>query len=264
MTKTVSINTLQQLKANGEKFACVTSYDASFTRSICQAGIEVILVGDSLGMVVQGNDSTVPVSIGEMAYHTSCVSRGNNGAFLIADMPFMSYASPEQAIDSASELMRAGAHMVKLEGGEWLAETISILAERGVPVCSHLGLTPQSVNSFGGFLVQGKTDEQAEKIYQDALLVQKSGASLLVLECIPSDLASKISRTLTIPVIGIGAGADTDAQVLVIHDLLGMNTHPPRFVKDFLAGNNSIVDALKSYAQEVRTGVYPANEHSFS
>jgi 3-methyl-2-oxobutanoate hydroxymethyltransferase len=263
MSKPVSINTLQKLKTGGEKFVCVTSYDALFTRAICQAGIEVILVGDSLGMVVQGNDSTLPVSIDEMAYHTRCVSRGNEGAFIIADMPFMSYSTTELAFDSATELMQAGAHMVKLEGGAWLADTIFQLTERGIPVCAHLGLTPQSVNSFGGFLVQGKTDEQAEKIYQDALLVERSGASLLVLECIPSELASRISRELTIPVIGIGAGNGTDAQVLVLHDLLGLNDNPPRFVKDFMAGNDSIVAALEAYANAVRSSEFPTAEHSF-
>ena len=217
----VTVKTLQDLKQKGEKFCCLTAYDATFARLVSEAGAETILVGDSLGMVLQGHDSTVPVTIDDMAYHTSCVARGNRGALVIADMPFMAYATPEQAMANATRLMQAGAQMVKLEGGTWLSETIQQLVERGIPVCAHLGLTPQSVNVFGGFRVQGRTPKGAKSILADAVEIQDAGASLLVLECIPTPLATDISEKLDIPVIGIGAGPGTDAQVLVLHDHAG-------------------------------------------
>jgi 3-methyl-2-oxobutanoate hydroxymethyltransferase len=259
----ITVNSLQQLKEKGEKFVCVTAYDATFARLISEAGAETMLVGDSLGMVLQGHDSTVPVTIEDMAYHTSCVSRGNQGALIMADLPFMSYATPEQTADSATLLMQSGAHMVKMEGGTWLSESISMLVERGVPVCAHLGLTPQSVNVLGGFRVQGRTPKGAKNILADAVEIQDAGASLLVLECVPTELATDISDKLRIPVIGIGAGPGTDAQVLVMHDLLGLSDHTPRFVQNFMTGQDSVQAALSAFVEAVKSGNYPAPEHSY-
>ena len=263
MTK-VTISTLQAHKAAGEKFAVITAYDASFARVVDEAGIEVILVGDSLGMVLQGNDSTLPVTLDDMAYHTQAVSRGSKQPLIIADMPFGSYANLPQALDSAAELMSAGAHMVKLEGGQWLLESITALNERGIPVCGHLGLTPQSVNTLGGYRVQGRDAASAEAILLDARAVAAAGASLLVLECVPTDLAALISTELSIPVIGIGAGPNTDAQVLVLHDMLGLSARTPRFVRNFMDGQQSIQAALSAYNEAVKDGSFPGPEHSFS
>ncbi len=261
--KAVTVRTLHDMKREKRRFSCVTAYDASFARSAEAAGIETILIGDSLGMVLQGHSTTLPVTIADMSYHTRCVSRAVTLPMVIADMPFMSYASQPEAIGNAAELMRAGAHMVKLEGGAWLFDTVKALAERGVPVCSHLGLTPQSVNSFGGWIVQGRNPEDAERILADALGLQEAGASMLVLECVPRELASLITARLSIPVIGIGAGAATDAQVLVMHDLLGMNPRPPRFVRNFLSSGGSIQGALEAYSNAVREGSFPGPEHGF-
>jgi 3-methyl-2-oxobutanoate hydroxymethyltransferase len=222
-----------------------------------------MLVGDSLGMVLQGHDSTIPVTIDDMAYHTTCVARGNVGAMVIGDMPFMSYTTAEQALENATILMQAGAQMVKMEGGTWLSESIQMLVERGVPVCAHLGLTPQSVNVFGGFRVQGRTPKGAKSILADAVEIQDAGASLLVLECVPTELAADISEKLTIPVIGIGAGAGTDAQVLVMHDMLGLSGHTPRFVKNFMEDQATIQDALRAFVEAVKAGEYPTSEHSY-
>ena len=259
----VTVNTLQSLKASGEKFCCITAYDATFARLISEAGAETMLVGDSLGMVLQGHDSTIPVTIDDMAYHTACVSRGNRGALVIADLPFMSYATREQTMASATRVMRSGAQMVKMEGGTWLSESINMLVDRGIPVCAHLGLTPQSVNVFGGYRVQGRTPKGAKSILADAVEIQDAGASLLVLECIPSELAADISSKLTIPVIGIGAGPGTDAQVLVMHDLLGLGEHKPRFVKNFMSGQASAQDALRAFVDAVKNGSYPGPEHAY-
>jgi 3-methyl-2-oxobutanoate hydroxymethyltransferase len=259
----VTVNTLQGLKEKGEKFVCLTAYDATFARLVSEAGAETMLVGDSLGMVLQGHDSTVPVALADMAYHTACVARGNRGALVIADLPFMSYATPEQALHSAAELMRSGAQMVKLEGGTWLSETIHKLVERGIPVCAHLGLTPQSVNVFGGFRVQGRTAKGAKGILADAVEIQDAGASLLVLECVPSPLATDISEKLRIPVIGIGAGPGTDAQVLVLQDMLGLSEHSARFVKNFMTGSDSVQSALANFVQAVKSGSYPGPEHGY-
>jgi 3-methyl-2-oxobutanoate hydroxymethyltransferase len=259
----VTVNTLATLKQSGEKFCCITAYDATFARLVSEAGAETILVGDSLGMVLQGHDSTLPVTIEDMAYHTSCVARGNRGALLIADLPFMSYATPTQTMESATRLMQAGAQMVKMEGGTWLSDSIQMLVERGIPVCAHLGLTPQSVNVFGGFRVQGRTPKGAKSILADAVEIQDAGASLLVLECIPSELAADISSKLEIPVIGIGAGPDTDAQVLVLHDLLGLGDHKPRFVQNFMEGQASVQDALRAFVTAVKNGDYPQPEHAY-
>lgn len=259
----ISITQLQSKKAAGEKFAVLTTYDATFARAVSTAGVEAILVGDSLGMVLQGHDSTLPVSVADMAYHTSSVARGNNGALIIADLPFGSYATPVQTLDNAAALMRAGAHAVKLEGGQWLLESIRLLTERGIPVCGHLGLTPQSVNAFGGFKVQGRQPEQARQIVADAQAVEAAGAALLVLECVPRVLAAQISGSLRIPVIGIGAGPDTDAQVLVLHDMLGLNARPPRFVRDFMLGANGVQQAFANYRTAVLDGSFPGPEHCF-
>ena len=260
----VTINTLQAHKAAGENFSVIAAYDATFARLIDAAGIEVILVGDSLGMVLQGHNSTLPVSVADMAYHTACVSRGAGNALVIADMPFGSYNTLEQTLKNAATLMQAGGQMVKLEGGEWLLNSISALTERGIPVCAHLGLTPQSVNTLGGFKVQGRDPEQAKTIIADAQKIQTAGASLLVLECVPTDLASEISQMLSIPVIGIGAGPGTDAQVLVLHDMLGVSRHIPRFVRNFLNDAPDVASALAAYNSAVKEGTFPAAEHCFT
>ena len=260
----ITISTLDKMKAAGEKFVCITAHDATFSRLVSEAGAETILVGDSLGMVLQGHDSTIPVSLEHMAYHTECVCRGAPASLVIADMPFMSYSTPEQAMTNATRLMQAGAQMIKLEGGTWLSDTISMLVERGIPVCAHLGLTPQSVNALGGFRVQGRTPKEAKSILADAVEIQDAGASLLVLECVPSHLATDISDKLDIPVIGIGAGAGTDAQVLVMHDMLGLSSHSARFVQNFMTGSNSIQEALAAFVQAVKSGAYPRDEHSYS
>jgi 3-methyl-2-oxobutanoate hydroxymethyltransferase len=259
----VTVNTLQSLKEKGEKFCCITAYDATFSRLISEAGAETMLVGDSLGMVLQGYDSTIPVTIEDMAYHTACVARGNTGAMVIGDLPFMSYTTPEQTLENATALMQAGAQMVKMEGGTWLSDSIQMLVERGVPVCAHLGLTPQSVNVFGGYRVQGRTPKGAKSILADAVEIQDAGASMLVLECVPTELAADISEKLRIPVIGIGAGPGTDAQVLVMHDMLGLSGHSPRFVKNFMEGQATIQDALSAFVAAVKAGDYPGPEHSY-
>lgn len=260
----VTVNTLQALKESGEKFCCITAYDATFARLISEAGAETMLVGDSLGMVLQGHDSTIPVTVEHMAYHTANVARGTTGAMVIADMPFMSYTTAEQTLATATALMQAGAQMVKMEGGTWLSESIQMLVERGVPVCAHLGLTPQSVNVFGGYRVQGRTPKGAKSILADAVEIQDAGASLLVLECVPTELAADISDKLSIPVIGIGAGPGTDAQVLVMHDLLGLSDHTPRFVQNFMQGQPSVQAALRAFVEAVKSGSYPAPEHSYA
>ena len=264
----ITIDALHQLKAKGEKFCCIAAYDAAFARLIAAAGIEVVLVGDSLGMVLQGRDSTLPVSIDEMAYHTRCAARGNAAAetpaLVMGDMPFMSYGAPEQALQSAAALMRAGAHCVKMEGGAWLCESIRQLVERGVPVCAHLGLTPQSINVFSGFRVQGREAASAERMLKDAAAVEEAGASLLLLECIPAPLAAELSRKAGVPVIGIGAGPGADAQVLVLHDMLGLNERPPRFVEDFLSGQpGGIPAALRAFRDAVKSGAFPAPRHCY-
>jgi len=261
--KSINLATLQTLKTGKEKFAVITAYDASFARQAELAGIEVVLVGDSLGNVILGLDSTVPVTMDDMLHHTRAVARGNSKSLIIADLPFMAYASELQALENAALLMQAGAHMVKLEGGAWLEETLCLLAERGIPVCAHLGLTPQSVHKLGGYRVQGKDEEAAAQILSDALLLQDAGADLLVLECVPAPLAAQISEALFIPVIGIGAGPDTDAQVLVLYDMLGISPRQPKFSKNFLSGADSVQAALEAYASAVRNGSFPDPEHSF-
>ena len=259
----VNILKLLTKKQQQEKFAVVTCYDASFAKVVEKAGIDAILVGDSLGMVLQGRDSTLPVTIEDMSYHTACVARGCEQPLIISDMPFGSYNTPQQCADNAATLMRAGAHMVKIEGGSWLADSITLLNQAGIPVCGHLGLTPQSVNVLGGYRVQGRDDSQAKAILADAVALEAAGAAMLVLECIPRKLATEISTTLKIPVIGIGAGNGTDAQVLVLHDLLGITEKTARFVRNFAEGSNGVEDALKRYNSAVVDGSFPADEHSF-
>jgi 3-methyl-2-oxobutanoate hydroxymethyltransferase len=261
--KTVTINTLNTLKEQGEKFPVITAYDASFARLIELAGIEVVLVGDSLGNVIQGHGSTVPVTMDDMIYHVEAVCRGNSKSLVIADLPFMAYATEEQTMENAALLMQAGAHMVKLEGGAWLEETVLMLSERGIPVCGHLGLTPQSVNKLGGYKVQGRDDQTAEQMILDAHLLEEAGVDILVLECVPTALAQQITNELSIPVIGIGAGPNTDAQVLVIYDMLGISPRLPKFSKNFLAESGDVETALKAYAKEVRSGTFPQPEHGF-
>jgi 3-methyl-2-oxobutanoate hydroxymethyltransferase len=261
--KTTTISNLNAMKAAGEKFAVITAYDYTFSRMIETADIEVTLVGDSLGNVIQGRDSTIPVTVDEMAYHTEIVKRGNSRTLLMTDMPFMSYASENQAMDNAAILMQAGAQMVKLEGGQWLAETIYMLTERGIPVCGHVGLTPQSVHKLGGYKVQGKEEEAAQQMIAEAQVLEEAGADLIVIECVPSSLGRELSQALHIPVIGIGAGPDTDAQVLVLQDMLGISQRLPKFSKNFLDQNASIQEAIIAYGNEVRAGTFPAPEHCF-
>lgn len=260
----VTLSTLKKRRENGERFACLTAYDACFAGILSGAGVEVLLVGDSLGMVLQGRDSTLPVTMDDMVYHTRCVRRGNRGAMLLADLPFMSYASESQTLRNAAALMRAGAHAVKLEGGAWIADTTRLLAERGVPVCAHMGLTPQSVNRIGGFYVQGRDPRQARAIVDEARLLEEAGASLLLLECVPRALARTVTGAVGVPVIGIGAGPDTTGQIMVLHDALGISPITPRFVKNFLAGSaGGIPGAVEAYVKAVKDGSFPAPEHCF-
>ena len=263
MAHPVTVTQLLAKKAAGEKFAVLTAYDATYARLVSEAGVEAILVGDSLGMVWQGHDSTLPVTLAEMVYHIAAVSRGNRGALILGDLPFGTYSTVAQTLDNAAALMRAGAHVVKLEGGQWLAESVRLLTERGVPVCGHLGLTPQSVNLFGGFKVQGRQPDQARRILDDARALEAAGAALLVLECVPQVLSAQIAKALTIPVIGIGAGPDTDAQVLVLTDMLGLNPRAPRFVRNFMEGADSVQAALTRYREAVLNGQFPGPEHCF-
>jgi len=254
------------MKEKGEKFACLTAYDASFTTLLEEAGVEVVLVGDSLGMVIQGRETTLPVTLKEMIYHCACVSRARRRALIMADMPFMSDMPPSRALLNAARLMKqGGAHMVKIEGGEEMAETVGLMSRRGIPVCAHLGLRPQSVHKLGGYRVQGRDSAAARRMVADARLLCEAGADLLLLECVPGDLAREISQGVAAPVIGIGAGPDCDGQVLVLYDMLGITPgRRPKFSKDFLAGGGSIRTALAAYVDEVKRGTFPAPEHSFS
>jgi len=264
--KPVTISALQEMKQAGGKIACLTAYDYSFASLLDRVGLDLLMVGDSLGMTMQGHATTLPVSLRDMTYHTACVARGVTRALVIGDMPFGSYqASPAQAFESAAQLMQAGAQMVKLEGGVPMAETVRFLVERGVPVCGHVGLTPQSVHQLGGYRVQGRSEAGARRLHEDALRLQEAGASLLVLEAVPATLAGEISAELAIPTIGIGAGRDTDGQVLVLQDMLGLYPRPsPKFSRNFMAGADSIEAAVRSYVEAVKNGSFPGPEHSFS
>ena len=262
----VTLTTLHGLKQKGEKIAMLTCYDATFAKIACEAGVEMLLIGDSLGMVLQGHDSTLPVSVDEMAYHTACVKRGNRGAMIVADLPFMANATLEQTLNNSATLMKAGAHMIKVEGAAWLAESIRLLAERGIPVCAHMGLTPQAVNIFGGYKVQGRQEAQALQMIADAKALEDAGAAMLLLECVPSELAARITQAVTVPVIGIGAGSATDGQVLVLHDMLGLSLtgRAPKFVKNFMREHGDIPNAIAAYVQAVKSVEFPAAEHGFS
>ncbi|HEY2928361.1 3-methyl-2-oxobutanoate hydroxymethyltransferase [Piscinibacter sp.] len=257
--KPVTLHRIREMHAQREPIAMLTCYDASFARVLDEAGVDVVLVGDSLGMVLQGEPSTVPVTLADMAYHTRCVARGNRNAWLIGDLPFGSYQeSPQQALQSSVALMQAGAQMVKLEGGGWTAETVRFLTQRGIPVCAHLGLTPQSVHALGGYRVQGRNDEAAATLKQHAIELAEAGAAMLVLELMPSTVARDITRALPIPVIGIGAGKDCSGQVLVLHDMLGLTRGKlPRFVRNFMQGEESIEAALRRYVADVKAGRFP-------
>jgi 3-methyl-2-oxobutanoate hydroxymethyltransferase len=261
----ITVPRLREAKTRGEKIVALTAYDASFAAQCDTAGIDVILVGDSLGMVVQGRATTLPVTLDDIVYHTAAVARGVATALLVADLPFMAYRDAATALASAARVMgEGGAAMVKLEGAGYVLEAIDALATRDIPVCAHLGLTPQSVHKLGGYRVQGKGKPASERLVSDARAVQHAGADLLVLECVPSALAQRITAELDIPTIGIGAGPDCDGQVLVLYDMLGITPgRRPRFSKDFLAGHDSIAAALKAYASAVRSGAFPSAEHSF-
>lgn len=264
VTKAVTIPSLNALRAAGEKITMLTCYDASFAALMDRCGVEVLLIGDSLGMVCNGHTSTLPVTVDEIAYHTASVARGSKSAMVLADMPFGSYATPEAAFHNAVKLMQAGAHMLKLEGGAWLADTVRFLTERSVPVCAHLGLTPQSVHQLGGYKVQGKTTESADLLKADALKLQAAGAAMVVLEAIPTQLGKEVTELLAIPTIGIGAGPDCSGQVLVMHDLLGVFPgRKARFVKNFMDGQTSIDAAVSAYVRAVKDGSFPAIEHCF-
>jgi 3-methyl-2-oxobutanoate hydroxymethyltransferase len=267
MTKPVTVPDLAAARREGRRLAMLTAYDAGFARVLDANGVDIVLVGDSLGMVVQGHGSTLPVAVEDIEYHVRCVARGLSRALLLADMPFQSDATPERALDAATRLLRAGAGMVKLEGAAaHKLEAIRYLAEREVPVCAHLGLTPQSVLRFGGFKVQGREADAAERLKADALAVAGAGASLLVLECVPSALAAEITVASPVPTIGIGAGPHCDGQVLVLHDMLGLDSghRRPRFVKDFLAEGGSVAGAVRAYVEAVRGGSFPGPEHAYA
>ncbi|KIQ83376.1 3-methyl-2-oxobutanoate hydroxymethyltransferase [Aeromonas sp. L_1B5_3] len=261
----ITTASLLKMKQDGQKFTAITAYDATFAKLFDDEGAHVLLIGDSLGMVLQGGQDTLAVNMDEMVYHTRCVARGASNALIIADMPFMSYATPEQTYQNAARLMAAGARMVKMEGGDWLCDSIRHLTRNGGPVCGHLGLTPQSVHVFGGFKVQGRDEFQAQEIYRQALELQAAGIQLLVLECVPSALAERISKALRIPVIGIGAGPATDGQILVMHDAFGVTSgYVPKFTKNFLAETGDVRAAVRLYVQQVSEGSFPGPEHCFN
>ena len=264
LTKAVTVNTLHKLKSSGEKFVVISLYDAHMAAMAQRCGVEVVLVGDSLGMTVLGYDSTIPVTMEHMIYHVEAVARGNKKSLIMGDLPFMTYGTPEDALRNSARIMQAGAHMVKLEGGAWLADTVRMLSDRGIPVCAHIGLTPQSVNKFGGFRVQGRNQEQADKLLADAKLLTEAGADLLLMECMPAGLAAQVTAEISIPTIGIGAGRDTDAQVLVINDILGLTEQPPKFSKNFLLETNDIPGAMQKYVADVKAGIFPGDDNIFN
>lgn len=263
--KAVTQPYLSELRARGEAIAMLTCYDASFAALLDSVGIECLLIGDSLGMVVQGHASTLPVTLDEVAYHVRCVARGSRYAWIVADLPFGTYqTTPEQAFENAARLMQAGAHMVKLEGGAWLAPTVATLTRAGIPVCAHLGLTPQSVHTLGGYRLQGKTPEAAGQLLADAIALQQAGATMLVLEMVPAALAADVTNQLAIPTIGIGAGAACSGQVLVLHDMLDVFPgRKPRFVRNFMDGAAGISEAIGAYRDAVKARTFPASEHTY-
>ncbi len=263
--KPVTLATLRRMKAAGEKIVMLTAYDAVFAGIADRCGVDIILTGDSLGMVMQGRDTTIPVTVDDIVYHTSMVSRGAGCAWRMADMPFLSYATLDRALTNAGRLMQeGGAHMIKLEGGVELAPIMKELARSGVPVCAHLGLLPQTVYKLGSYKVQGRDPEAAQKILDDALRLQDAGADMVLVECIASELGTTLAEELEVPVIGIGAGPNTDAQVLVVQDVIGITPRKiPKFAKNFLPGKDSIEAAIRQYVEDVKAGVFPGPEHSF-
>jgi 3-methyl-2-oxobutanoate hydroxymethyltransferase len=260
-----TLTKLQTMRSKGEKIAVLTCYDASFAALLEAQGVDVLLVGDSLGMVLQGHETTLPVTLDDMVYHTACVARGSKQAFIVSDMPFGTFQiSPQEAFAHTAKLMVAGAQMVKLEGGAAMVDTVRFLTERGIPVCGHVGLTPQSVHQMGGYRVQGKESSAAQKLLEDAVALEQAGAGMIVLEAMPVLLAAEITAALSIPTIGIGAGAECSGQVLVLHDMLDIYPgKKARFVKNYMQGAASIADAVANYVAEVKAGIFPAQEHSF-
>jgi len=264
LKKTVTVTTLRKMKRKGDKIAMLTGYDASFARVLDEQGVDVILVGDSLGMVIQGNATTVPVTVDDIIYHTKAVARATQRSLVLADLPFMSYTSPETALRNSARMMQEGdAHMVKLEGGAPQVETVSQLTHHGVPVCAHLGLQPQSVHKLGGYRVQGRDDAAAQQMIDDAKALEDAGADMLVLECVPVELAERITQALEMPTIGIGAGRDCDGQVLVLHDMLGITPGAPKFSKNFMMEGGSIPAAVQAYVESVKEKAFPKDEHCF-
>ena len=262
----INVASLKKMKSNGEAIACITAYDASFALAVDRAGIDMVLVGDSLGMVIQGHDTTVPVTVEDVIYHTRNVSRGLQRAFLVADMPFMSYSDPNQALENAVRLMQeGGAMMVKLEGGEDQIAIVKHLARHDIAVCAHLGLKPQSVHKIGGFRVQGRDSKEAKEILDNAKALQDAGADVVLLECVPNELGKSIKENLDVPVIGIGAGPFVDGQILVLYDILDITQgSTPKFVRNFMLDQASPINAIESYVQAVKNKEYPAPEHCFS
>jgi len=262
----VNVATLAKMKSEGQPIVCLTAYDASYAVLVDRAGVDLVLVGDSLGMVIQGHDTTVPVTVSDIIYHTRNVARGLRRAFLVSDMPFMSYVEPAQALDNAVHMMQdGGAMMIKLEGGDGQVEIVEHLAKHDIPVCAHLGLKPQSVHKIGGFKVQGREPDKAKQMIKSARKLEGAGADLLLLECVPNELGKAITETVQVPVIGIGAGPSVDGQILVLYDILDITQgRTPRFVQNFTVGQQSPLDAIKAYVQAVKDRKYPAPEHCFS
>lgn len=262
----VTVTTLKKMKQAGEKFACLTAYDASFARLLETAGVEVLLVGDSLGMVVQGHETTLPVTVDDIIYHTQAVERGSQQAMIMADMPFMSYRNEAQALENAGRILKeGGAHIVKLEGGAAFINCVRQLTGHGIPVCGHLGLLPQSVNKMGGYKIQGTDAQSAKTILDDAKALEQAGCDIMLLECVPMELAKQVTESLSIPVIGIGAGPGCDGQVLVLQDMLGVTAGKrPRFTHDFLKDAGSVSAAIEAYVKAVKTGAFPQQQHSYT
>jgi len=262
----VNVGTLSKMKQDGTPIACLTAYDASYAALVDAAGTDLVLVGDSLGMVIQGHDTTVPVTVDNIVYHSRAVAKGLRHAFLVADMPFMSYANPDQALDNAVRLMQeGGAMMIKLEGGEGQVEIVEHLARHDIPVCAHLGLKPQSVHKIGGFKVQGREPDKAREMVDSAIRLQNAGADIMLLECVPNEVGKEATKELDVPVIGIGAGPHVDGQILVLYDILDITQgRTPRFVRNFQQGNDSPLAAVQAYVAAVRNREYPAPEHCFS
>jgi len=264
MANRVTVKTIREMKKEGEKIVSLTAYDSSFGRVVDEQGVDVILVGDSLGMVMQGHNSTVPVSVNDIIYHSRSVVPQTKRALVMADLPFMSYTNPNQAITNAARLMQEGlAHIIKLEGGEAQLDTVRHMTRHGVPVCAHLGLTPQTVHKLGGYKVQGREDTIASQMLSDALSLQEAGADAVVLECVPVELADKITQKLEIPTIGIGAGRVCDGQVLVLQDMIGISDLAPKFSKNFVTEGRNIPEAVKAYVEDVKKGIFPSDEQCF-